>query len=276
MVRLRVDLGANLSTSSAGPNTIISPDGTRIVYLAAGADGKERLFTRAFDQLQPTALAGTENADAAFFSPDGQWVAFHADDKLKKILVQGGGAVTLCTAQVFRGGSWGDDGNIIAALQTTGALARVPATGGTPEAVTRIGAGERTHRWPQVLPGSEAVLFMSSTAAGGYEDAVIEVQSLRDGQRKVLHRGGYFPHYLPGGHLLYMHDGVLFAAPMDLKRLALAGPPVPALEDVDGIPAAHALTSPGPAHSSTSRVIRQFPQDRCSGSTAPAKAIPCA
>ena len=236
MVRLRVDLGANLSTSSAGPNTIVSPDGTRIVYLAAGADGKERLFTRALDQLQPSALAGTENADAAFFSPDGQWVAFHADDKLKKILVQGGGAVTLCTAQVFRGASWGDDGNIIAALRTNGGLARVPPTGGNPEVVTRIAAGERTHRWPQVLPGSEAVLFMSSTAAGGYEDANIEVQSLRSGQRKVLHRGGYFPHYLPSGHLLYMRDGVLFAAPMDLKTLALTGPPVPALEDVDGFP----------------------------------------
>jgi serine/threonine-protein kinase len=77
---------------------------------------------------------------------------------------------------------------------------------------------------------------MSSPAAGGYEDANIEVQSFRTGQRKVLHRGGYFPHYLPSGHLVYMHDGVLFAAPMDAKRLELTGPPVPVLEDVEGLP----------------------------------------
>ena len=65
-----------------------------------------------------TALGGTDGASAPFFSPDGRWVAFFADQKVKKISVEGGAAVTLCDVQGnVRGGSWGEDGNILFAYQ---------------------------------------------------------------------------------------------------------------------------------------------------------------
>ncbi len=65
-------------------------------------------------QNQFTALMGTENALSPFFSPDGEWIGFFADGKLKKISVKGGATVTLCDAPDPDGASWGDDGNIIA------------------------------------------------------------------------------------------------------------------------------------------------------------------
>ena len=72
LVRLDVDLGPDVSLGSPrGADEIISPDGTRLVYVSQG-----RLFTRRLDQPNATELAGTQGAYAPFFSPDGQWVAF--------------------------------------------------------------------------------------------------------------------------------------------------------------------------------------------------------
>ena len=76
----------------------LSPDGARLALTLSGADGKVRLYTRLLNQSQVTPLAGTENASYPFFSPDGEWIGFFADGKLKKIAVEGGAAVTLCDA----------------------------------------------------------------------------------------------------------------------------------------------------------------------------------
>src|SRR5579863_3189387 len=165
LVRLDVDLGSDVSlgSSRAGPfgavdgaDVILSPDGTRMVYVSQG-----RLFTRKFDQPKATELAGTEGAFAPFFSPDGQWVAFFAGGKLKKISVEGGAPVVLSDAQYGFGGSWGEDGNIIAAFSFPAALSRIPSTGGTPTPLMELAQGEVSQVWPQILPGGKAVLFTS-------------------------------------------------------------------------------------------------------------------
>jgi serine/threonine protein kinase len=237
LMRLSVDLGPETIGVREFFDQILSPDGSRIVYSIRSADGKQRLATRSLDQAQPTPLPGSEGDSGVFpfFSPDGQWVAFFADGKLKKTLVSGGGAITLCDAPEPRGGSWGDDGNIVLAPDYLSGLSRISSSGGILQPVTELNKErkERTHRWPQVLPGSKAVLFVANTALANYEEATIEVQSLKTGQRKTLQRG-YAPRYLPSGHLLYMHGGIAYAAPMDPKRLALNGPAVPVLEDVAG------------------------------------------
>jgi serine/threonine-protein kinase len=75
------------------------------------------------------------------------------------------------------------------------------------------------------------VLFSGGTA-GAFDDANIVVQPLPAGARKIVQRGGYHGRYLPSGHLVYIHDGTLFAAPFDLDRLEVTGQPVPALEGV--------------------------------------------
>jgi Tol biopolymer transport system component len=208
---------------------ILSPDGTRMVYRTRGG-----LSTRLLDQPKATPLAGTEGADDPFFSPDGQWVAFFANGKLKKISVQGGAAVTLCDATADHGGSWGEDGNIVFAPNPRAGLSRVSEIGGTPQALTQLDQrkGELTHRDPWVLPGGRAVLFTASSNVSDFNESSVEVLSLKTGQRKTLQRGGFFGRYVPSGHLVYMQRGTLFAAPMDLDKLVLTGPAVPLLEDV--------------------------------------------
>jgi hypothetical protein len=228
LVRLDVDLGPDVSLGSVyGADAILSPDGTRLVYVSQG-----RLFTRRLDQPDSTELAETQGALSPFFSPDGQWVAFFALGKLKKISVDGGSAIILCDG-VGRGGSWGDDGNIIATLEANGGLSRIPSAGGTPTTISELQSGEATHRWPQVLPGSKAVLFTNSSAGlGEYNGANIEVMSLADHHRKTLVRGGTFGRYLPSGHLVYVNRGTLFAVPFDLDRLEVRGSPAPVLSRV--------------------------------------------
>jgi serine/threonine-protein kinase len=176
VVRLDVDLGPNYY----GDLLSLSPDGTHIVYWGRGADGKDRLYGRALDRDQAVPLPGTENGQAPFFSPDGQYIGFFADGKLKKISVEGGGVTVLCAAPDSRGGSWSEDGSIIAALDVNAGLSRVSSDGGVVQSVTVLmkEKNEVTHRWPQVLPGAQAVIFTASSATGGYEEATIQAQSL--------------------------------------------------------------------------------------------------
>jgi len=123
LMRMNVDLGPD---ALAGTNTtvVISRDGRRLVFPVRGADGKQQLATRLMDEAQTAVLPGTENAFDPFFSPDGEWVGFFAEGKLKKISVHGGVPVALCASRNPRGASWGEDHNIIAALDLAGGLAR--------------------------------------------------------------------------------------------------------------------------------------------------------
>ena len=247
LMRLNVEIAPDTPLARVDPGNgiggnmlALSPDGARLALTLRGADGKARLHTRLLNQSQVVPLAGTEKAYAPFFSPAGDWIGFFADGKLKKIAVEGGAAVTLCDAPFGVGGSWGDDGNIIAALNNTGVLSRVPSAGGTPVPVTKLTSGEATHRWPQVVPGSQAVLFTVAAQIGaGYDDANIDVISLETGERKTIQRGGFYPRYLADatgsngtGHLVYVHQTTLFAMPFHGGRLASTGAPAPILEDV--------------------------------------------
>jgi serine/threonine-protein kinase len=222
LVPLDLDLGPDVSLGSRvgpGPAAILSPDGERMVFVSQGQDGTSRLFTRRLDQPKATPLAKTEGAYAPFFSPNGQWVGFFAQGKLKKTRIDGGEPVSLCDAPAGRGASWGEDGNIIAALDIQQGLLQVPSGGGNAIPITELGLGEDSHRWPYVLPGGRAVLFTVSTLAINFDEANIAIVALNDHRRKtVLEHAGMYPRYLPSGHLVYVTKGTLFAAPFDPNR----------------------------------------------------------
>jgi len=236
-MRLSVELGSDavLGRSNGGRMMALSADGTRLALTLRGTDAKVRLATRLLHQSQATILTGTEGASYPFFSPDGKWIGFFAESKLKKVSVDAGSAVTLCDTTGGRGASWGDDGYIIAALANFGPLSRIPEGGGAPVAVTKLIPPERTHRWPQVLPGAEAALLTSSATGGNYDDANIDVVVLKTGERRTIHRGGFSPRYLASGHLVFVHESALFSARFDPIKLALTSSPVPILEDVSSL-----------------------------------------
>jgi serine/threonine protein kinase len=208
-----------LAPAEPGTFLALSPDGTRLAVQAydptssgtfrsnRAGDRKVVLASRRLDESRFTPIHGTENPTSPFFSPDGQWIAFFGDGKLRKIPVQGGAPVVLCSAENFPSGSWGDDGDIIAALRAQGGLSRISSVGGTPAAVTELAEGETMHRWPQVLPGSDVILFTVYTG-GGPEDANIDALSLKTHQRKTLVHGGEMGRYVAAqngeGYLVYL------------------------------------------------------------------------
>jgi eukaryotic-like serine/threonine-protein kinase len=235
LMRLDADLGVGVSPGAGeGSVLAIAPNGSRLAFVTRSSDGKDHLALQLLDSGLSTVIPDTEGAAIPFFSPDSRWVAFFARGKLKKISVEGGKPTTLCEARNPRGASWGEDGNIVFAAENRVPLSRVSSSGGDPKPATELDVknGEISNRYPQVLPGGEAILFQSRTALGSNGEATIHVQSIKTGQRKTLVEGGSYAHYLPSGHLIYMHLGELYAAPMDLKRLELTGPALPIVEDM--------------------------------------------
>jgi eukaryotic-like serine/threonine-protein kinase len=213
----------------------ISPDGRRVVYVGRRED-KRQLFLRALDAAEVTPIAGTEGAYSPFFSPDGRWVGFWAEGKIKKVALSGGESVVVCECgglDGFLGADWGHDDTIVLSRGWAQGLERVPASGGTPQSVTKVSAkgADRGHLWPEILPGNKAVLFTIFTG-GSLEDFQIAAVSLATGEKKVLIKGGTFGRYAASGHLLYLRGGTLFAVPFDPGRLEVTGAAFPVAEGV--------------------------------------------
>jgi serine/threonine-protein kinase len=231
LIQLSSELGPDFSLAlGVGGSIALSPDGTLLALTVRGADGQTRLATRRIDQNRLNVLAGTDGAQGPFFSPDHRWIAFSVSGALKKISAYGGAPVMVYNAYSI-GGSWGEDGNIVAVLGIGAGLTRI--AGGMPTPITQIKPDRLgADRFPQVLPWSQEVLFSSYDYTRDPDDSDIDVISLKTGQRKHIYHGGFFARYLPSGHLVFIHQNTLFAAPFDVKSLALKGEPQPVLEDL--------------------------------------------
>jgi len=215
-----------------GTAVALSPDGTRLVY-AAHQGGGQHLYLRSLEDLEAQPIPGTAGAVQPFFSPDGKWLGFFVDGKLKKIPVNGGEALSVADGVDPRGASWGSQGMIVFAPTRGSALQKVSDAGGTAQPLTRFAKkDENSHRWPEFLPGGEAVLFAAFRGGGNWNNAQISVQSVGSGERRDLVQGGTHPRYAPSGHLVYAQGGTLMAAPFDAQSLTVTGAPVPVQEGV--------------------------------------------
>jgi Tol biopolymer transport system component len=230
MMTLDAALGtAGTLSTEVGGNLALSPDGSTLVFLAMQADGSTSLHVRRLDELEARPLPGTVDARQPFFSPDGAWVGFVAGGKLMKTLVSGSASpLEIANASDRLGASWGEDGQIVATLTPAPILWRVSASGGEPEPILDTSAEGVSLRWPQILPGGDAVLV---TATRGLRSSV-EVLSLSDGKRTTLFPSGMYGRHVSSGHIVYVDGGTLFAAPFDLETLSIRGTPVPVLDRV--------------------------------------------
>jgi hypothetical protein len=219
------------SLDFAGSTTLaISRDGAETAFKGMHG-GTSQLYVRRMDRTEAVPLKGTEGGFLPFFSPDGQWVGFFGDGKLKKVSVLGGTPVTVGDALAPFGATWTADDAIIFAPGYDTGLVRVSAAGGTPQPFTKLDSskGETTHRWPQGLPGGKAVVYnVSATRYAGF-DYAIAVANLKSGEVKILPLRGAYPRYIPGYMVFQRLEG-LFAAPFDVQRLEVTGSPFPVLQ----------------------------------------------
>jgi serine/threonine-protein kinase len=239
-MRLETRLSNESLFAPVGAAFDLSPDGSSIV-VSVGTD-RPRLELRRLNELDSTTLvvpregSGTEEQPYnPFFSPDGAWIGYALPGELRKVPIGGGTPLTICKVQRSRGASWGPDGVIVFASSPGSGLFRVNAAGGEPQPLTTLNEEkkEATHRWPQVLPDGKTVLFTSHTkSSGGFDDAVIETVKMATGERTVVLAGGSFAHYVPSGHIVYLHKNSLFAVGFDLDRLAVIGQAVPVVQNL--------------------------------------------
>ena len=197
------------------PSIAISPDGERIAYVLEH-EGVRRLYVRELDQLEGAPLARTEGAFGPFFSPDGRWIGFFAENKIKKIAIAGGEPVPLCPAPNPYGGSWGPSGTILFSTDEGRRPMQVREAGGPCEYVPMKDArGAWTH--PDILPGGKAAIVSNPLLGVG-------VLSLETGEFRPLVERASGGRYASSGHLVFARGGALHAMPFDLKRLTVREP----------------------------------------------------
>jgi Tol biopolymer transport system component len=207
-----------------------SPDGSRIAFIGHRKDDRQSLWIRPIGSLEPRELAGTDGARMPFWSPDGRYIGFFADGKLKKVDASGGPPEALADAPAPSGGSWGPKGTIVFVPHDFDGLFRVSSQGGAVERVTSITPAEEAHRWPVVLPDGDHVLFLiDANQTEGHWMALTSLSS-----RKITHLSNVISTlaFAPPDHVLYVKSGSLVAQRIDLEHAKVAGDPEPVGESI--------------------------------------------
>jgi Tol biopolymer transport system component len=218
-------------------NAVISPDGSRLVFGGSDATGKVQLWVRPLDSYTSVPLAGTEGGVLPFWSPDGKFIGFFADKKLKRIEASGGSSLVLYDVDGL-GGAWAPNGDIVF-TGPSGPILRLPASGGKAAAVTKIDTsrGETAHRYPFFLPDGRHFLYLAINLAGPRNDPAnrLWVGSLDGAPAKPLIPANFNAQY-SDGHLLFIRGGdfggSLLAQPFDPLRLETSGQPVTVADQV--------------------------------------------
>jgi serine/threonine protein kinase/Tol biopolymer transport system component len=210
-------------------NIAVSPDGRLLAIAAQDDAGERQIYLRPLDSLEIRPLAGTEGGRNPFWSPDGRFVAFFTDDKLKKVEAAGGPVQIICDAGGNFGASWGRDGTILFVTRFGVGVSRVASSGGAVTEATKLNSSreEFAHLMPYFLPDGRNFLFKAYGKKSG-----IMAGSLDTGETKWLERRGALAGYSPTGHLLFAQGGTLFAQAYDPKSAQLSGEPVPVAEGV--------------------------------------------
>jgi Tol biopolymer transport system component len=209
-----------------GGPVVVSPDGRQLAFSAIDQNGVTKLYVRPLAVENAQAVAGTEDAGAPFWSPDGGSLGFVADRKLKTVNLSNGGvqiladvSLTTCVA----GGAWSPGGTILFAPHGCyGALDKIPAAGGSPTPATVVASDESGHTAPAFLPDGRHFLYAAGSPSG---PSAIWMGSTDSAARTPVLKNASAPEYA-SGQLLFMRNGAhVFAQPMDPATGAVSGTP---------------------------------------------------
>jgi len=218
------ETGFEFTGDYAGPPTL-SPDGTAVAFCARGPKERPSLWVQPLGDLTAKKLEGTEGAAFPFWSADAKFLAFFADERLKKIPAAGGPITVLAEAPNARGGSWSKDNVILYEPDYRDSLWRINAAGGTPARLTTFEAGKHTtHRWPHFLPDGRHFLFFATSHSGDSEQGVY-FGSTADGSYKRVLDSDSEAQYA-SGYLLYHLQSQLLAQKFDPVKGVVSGDPI--------------------------------------------------
>jgi serine/threonine-protein kinase len=225
--RIKAELMINTVELASG--FAVSPDGLNVVYKKWPERENAPLYLRSLRDGVEMPIAGTENAfsfaiESPAFSPDGDWLAFEKEGKLRKVPVKGGAVEVLCDAPDYPSPTWGPDGAIIFAEMLNGSLRRVSESGGQPELLGNFNA-----LYPEFLPDGSGVLFGVSH---GYHTLSLALLDLASGEYQTLLRGVSRAVYARTGHLIFNRKDILYAVRFDLSTHSIQGGEFPVGQDI--------------------------------------------
>jgi hypothetical protein len=226
--RVRSSLLPPPNTSFLPSNFEISPDGTRLAFVAAGQDGSIALWVRVLSAAGAQQVNGADHARFPFWSPDSRYLGFFTAGKLKTVDVASGEAHILCGAPAGMGGSWSGDGTIVFAPNIAGPLYRIAAGGGVPAPITPIPveSSGQNHGGPWFLPDGKHFLYSAlHSAPSDRQGNGIYIGSLGSTDVRLVSSGLAGKVAFSSGQLLYVQAGNLLAQPFDPKRFTTTGPP---------------------------------------------------
>jgi len=235
LLRASLVLPRAFSLDTINASVALSPDGLTVALAGSEGGQKQRIWVRPLDSLTARPLDGTDDATYPFWSPDGRFIGFFADRKLKKIPADGGTVQTICDAADGRGADWSRDGAIVFTPGPFEGLFRVPASGGSPVRLTTVEKAGDTHRLPRFLPDGRRLLFVSGNSTDTKENSIRSLD-LETGEGAVVAAEHSEGRYLEPGYLAFVRDGNLLVQSIDPQTLRIGGEAVPVAEQVQFYP----------------------------------------
>jgi DNA-binding winged helix-turn-helix (wHTH) protein len=230
-------------TSFAPYGFALSPDGTRLAFVALDQDGKTELWIRALAARDAQRVQGTAGASFPFWSQDNQHIGFFAGRKLKALDCTTGAVRVLADAAPGLGGTWNRDGVILYQPAIAGPVYRIGAEGGAPAPVTTVATeSKQGHCFPYFLPDGRHFLFYAfrSSKADSISDGIY-IGELGSSRVTPLSPDIAGTVVYSGGHLLYNRRQSLVAQSYLAESHRLSGPFVPLAEqELDSHPVHHA------------------------------------
>ena len=220
-------------TIAVGGNSLLSfaPDGESLVF-GGTVDGRRMILRRKLAERHATPIAGTEDAEAPFHSPDGSWLGFVARGALMKVPIAGGVPIRLGEAHGAGGATWLPDGSIVVAPIYSDGLFRLASEGSAPDRLTTPdrAAGVLGHWWPELVPGTRWVLFTAFRTP--VDKSRVGMVHLETREVRWLVDGGFFGRFVPTGHLLFVRGQRLYAQPFDPAEGKVSGVATPVVDDL--------------------------------------------
>jgi len=205
---------------ASGGCIAFNPDGSALAFIGHREGGRHLIWVRSMGSSSARPLNGTEDTWQFFWSPDGNSIAFIADEKLSRISA-GGGSPEVISRGPISGGAWTPGGDVLFSMAQ--AIYRVTASGGKPDKLVELEG--RTLTSPRMLPDGRRFLF-TSIRGSNVPDALY-VASLGGGEPSVVLEGVYSNSaYVAPDLILYVKDGDLRAQRVNAKTLEARGEPV--------------------------------------------------
>jgi Tol biopolymer transport system component len=217
-----------------GPNVALSPNGRMVAFTASGGDAPGLWVHSLETGVSRRLVSAGATGSVMFWSADGRQIAYAAGAILRKVNVADDQVQTVSStpAAGWTGGSWNADNVIVFGGASFGVM-QVPASGGTPKAVTVLDPARNDigHVGPTFLPDGRRFLYFRNTpnaeSRGIYVGSLDLAPAAQSSQRIAVADSRAF--YMPGpagtGHLLFLRQGILFAQPFDVGTLAVSGEP---------------------------------------------------